>query len=40
MSAVNNDNKTNGNKYNSQSCQFQVIFLLPTQTVIVADVVQ
>jgi hypothetical protein len=26
MSAVNNDNKTNGNRYNSQSCQFQVIF--------------
>jgi hypothetical protein len=32
MSAVNNDNETNGNRYNSQSCQF----FLQTQTVIAA----
>jgi hypothetical protein len=28
MSAVNNDNKTNGNTYSSQSCQFQVKFFI------------
>jgi hypothetical protein len=33
MSAVNNDNKTNGN--NSQSWQFKYNFFLPTQTIIV-----
>jgi hypothetical protein len=34
MAAVNNVNKTNGNRYNSKVCQFHV--LLPTETVIVA----
>jgi hypothetical protein len=40
MSAVNNGNKTKGNRYNSVfpiSCNF---FLLPTETVIVAHAVE
>jgi hypothetical protein len=28
LSGVNNDNKTNGNRYNSQSCQFLVTFFI------------
>jgi hypothetical protein len=34
--AVNNVNKTNRNRYNSQSRKFYVNFFLPTESVIVA----
>jgi hypothetical protein len=40
MPAVNNVNKTNRNRYNSQSRKFYLIFLLPTETVIVAHPVE
>jgi hypothetical protein len=39
MSAINNDIESTGNRYNSQSCQFQLKILLLTETVIVAHMV-